>query len=99
MRKIKLRKTLMIIFSVCTVMLICGVCNYVMESGSGTENINLGSEYENADTIPGRVRGRLINMSNCQNIILSGLKLYEGPCWNIHMIYSDNNISNDIYTV
>lgn len=39
MRKIKLRKTLMIIFSVCTVMLICGVCNYVMESGSGTENM------------------------------------------------------------
>ncbi len=52
-------------------------------------------EYENADTIPGRVRGRLINMSNCQNIILSGLNLLEGPCWNIHMIYSDHIITHD----
>lgn len=52
-------------------------------------------EYENADTIPGRVRGRLINMSNCQNVILSGLNLHEGPCWNIHMIYSDNIITHN----
>jgi len=52
-------------------------------------------EYENADTIPGRARGRLINMSNCQNVILSGLKLQEGPCWNVHMIYSDQIITHD----
>ena len=39
LRRMKLRKTLMIIFSVCTVMLICGICNYVMESGNGTDNI------------------------------------------------------------
>lgn len=52
-------------------------------------------EYENEDTIPGRARGRLINMSNCRNVILSGLSLQEGPCWNIHMIYSDQIVTHN----
>lgn len=47
-------------------------------------------ECENLDTIPGRVRGRLINMSNCRNIRITGLTLADGPCWNVHMIYSDH---------
>ncbi|MDO5399487.1 MAG: glycoside hydrolase family 28 protein [Eubacteriales bacterium] len=49
---------------------------------------------ENADTIPGRVRGRLINMSNCQNVRISGLTLAQGPSWNVHMIYSDNIVTD-----
>ncbi len=51
--------------------------------------------YETEDTLPGRVRPRLVNMSNCQNIILSGLTLAEGACWNVHMIYSDNIITHN----
>lgn len=47
-------------------------------------------ECENDDTIPGRVRPRLINMSNCRNVRISGLTLQNGPCWNVHMIYSDS---------
>lgn len=43
---------------------------------------------ENANTLPGRVRGRLINMSNCKNVTLAGVTLQYGPAWNIHMIYS-----------
>lgn len=43
---------------------------------------------ENENTIPGRVRGRLVNISNCQNVVLAGLTLQYGPAWNIHMIYS-----------
>lgn len=53
------------------------------------------AEYECADTIPGRVRPRLVNMSNCQNIILSGITFAEGASWNIHMIYSDNIITHN----
>ena len=53
------------------------------------------AEYETADTLPGRVRPKLVNMSNCQNIILSGLTFADGACWNIHMIYSDNIITHD----
>lgn len=45
-------------------------------------------EYENADTIPGRSRGRLINMSRCRNIRITGLTLKDGASWNVHMIYS-----------
>ena len=43
---------------------------------------------ENENTVPGRVRGRLINMSNCQNVVMSGITMQYGPAWNIHMIYS-----------
>ena len=52
-------------------------------------------ECENNDTIPGRVRPRLINMSNAQNVVLSGLTFKNGCSWNIHMIYSDNIVTND----
>lgn len=51
-------------------------------------------ECENADTIPGRVRPRLINMSNCSNIRLSGLTLSNGASWNVHMIYSDHILTD-----
>lgn len=46
-------------------------------------------ECENDNTIPGRVRPRLINMSNCKNVRLSGLTLSNGASWNIHMIYCE----------
>ena len=45
-------------------------------------------ECENDNTIPGRARGRLINISNCENIRITGLTLQNGACWNVHMIYS-----------
>lgn len=48
---------------------------------------------ETVDTIPGRVRGRLVNMSNCENIILGGLTLGYAPSWNIHFIYSKNIVT------
>ena len=52
---------------------------------------SLGSaikEYENDRTIPGRARGRLINLSNCENVRISGLTLQNGASWNVHMLYS-----------
>lgn len=51
-------------------------------------------ECEKPETIPGRLRPRLINISNCQNICLSGLTLKDGASWNVHMIYSDNIVTN-----
>ena len=42
---------------------------------------------ENEDTIPGRARGRLIQLCNCENVILSGVTMGYGPAWNIHFIY------------
>ena len=52
------------------------------------ENAEYVKTCENERTIPGRARGRLINISNCKNIIIAGLTMQYGPSWNIHMIYS-----------
>lgn len=51
-------------------------------------------EYEKPETIPGRVRPRLINMSNCSNIRISGVDLKDGASWNVHMIYSDGIVTD-----
>ncbi len=51
-------------------------------------------EYENEHTIPGRARGRLINISNCENIRITGLTLQNGASWNVHMIYSRNIVTD-----
>ena len=53
------------------------------------------AEYECENTIPGRVRPRLVNISNCQNVVLSGITFAEGASWNIHMIYSDNIVTHN----
>lgn len=58
---------------------------------------SLGDEittFENLDTIPGRTRPRLVNISNSQNIVLSNITMEYGPAWNVHMIYSDNIITH-----
>lgn len=57
------------------------------------ENTDLVASCESDRTIPGRVRGRLINLSCCQNVRITGLRLQNGASWNIHMIYC-----NDIVT-
>lgn len=51
-------------------------------------------ECEKPETIPGRVRPRLINISNCQDVVLSGVTLKNGASWNVHMIYSDTIVTN-----
>lgn len=57
------------------------------------ENAEYVKTCENADTVPGRVRGRLINMSNCENVVISGLKAGYSPSWNIHFIYSKDIVT------
>lgn len=57
------------------------------------QNAGYVASCENVNTIPGRTRGRLINMSNCKNIIISNLNLGYGPAWNVHMIYSSDIIT------
>lgn len=65
-----------------------------------TERIQDSEEYKNSYkehrhlirdySIAWRVRGRLINISNTDGVILSGLGLEYGPAWTIHPIYSKN---------
>lgn len=51
-------------------------------------------ECEKPETIPGRVRPRLIQMCNCQNIVLTGVSFKNGASWNVQMIYSDQIVTN-----
>lgn len=58
---------------------------------------SLGEEIKTfergAETIAGRLRGRLVNISNTQNVIFSNIHFAKGPYWNIHFIYSDTVIT------
>ena len=58
------------------------------------EHADLVASCDSEDTIPGRVRPRLINISNSQNVWISGLTLRDGASWNVHMIYSDNIVTD-----
>lgn len=44
----------------------------------------------NNPAINDRFRGRLINISNCSNVIIDGLHLGHSSSWNIHPVYSDH---------
>lgn len=57
-------------------------------------NAELVASCENDHTIPGRVRPRLINLSNCENIRITGLHLENGASWNVHFIYSRNIVTD-----
>lgn len=60
-------------------------------------NKELVATCERPDTIPKRRRGRLINVSNCQNVVLSGLKLGMSASWNVHMVYSKDIVTCGCY--
>ena len=49
---------------------------------------------ENGDTVFARCRGRLVNISNAENVELSGVTFADGPSWNIHPIYSRRIITH-----
>ena len=51
-------------------------------------------DYENDHTIPARPRGRLINLSNCENVRITGLHLENGAAWNVHMLYSRDIVTD-----
>lgn len=59
-----------------------------------TEYLKANEAYvktcENSDTIPGRARGRLVNISNCKNVVFSNITFQNGPAWNLHFVYSEN---------
>lgn len=57
-------------------------------------NPALVASCENERTIPGRVRGRLVNLSNCAHVHISGLTLQNGPSWNVHMVYCDDIVTD-----
>lgn len=47
-------------------------------------------DFDQLETEPARARPRLINISSAENVVINGISVENGPCWNIHMIYSNN---------
>lgn len=54
----------------------------------------LVAECECAETVPGRVRPRLVNISRCRHVLLSGVTFRNGASWNVHMIYSSDIVTH-----
>lgn len=50
-------------------------------------------DCDNENTVYGRARPRLINVSNSENVIIADITVQHGPSWNIHMIYSKNVVT------
>lgn len=50
-------------------------------------------EGETPEDSFGRARGRLINISNAENVCIGDLKLTGGPSWNVHMVYSSGIVT------
>lgn len=48
------------------------------------------------NNIRSRIRGRLINVSNAQNVYIKGVTVEKPPMWTVHMIYSDNITTNSV---
>ena len=57
------------------------------------ENAEYVKTCENENTIPGRARGRLIHISNSENVIIAGLFLGFAASWNVHFIYSKDIVT------
>lgn len=65
------------------------VINYELEQSK--DKIELCDAVK---SIAWRLRPFLIDINNCKNVIISGLKVGHGSSWNIHFVYSKNIVIN-----
>ena len=65
------------------------------ERGNCQELIDASDDWNKQNVIPGRRRGRLLAIYNCENVILSNVTLGYGASWNVHMVYSRNILTYD----
>ncbi len=49
-------------------------------------------KFDRVEVIPGRQRPFLIDINNCENVVITGLKIGYGACWNVHYCYCTNVI-------
>ena len=73
--------------------LLCKTCG--IEGETHSEKVKALLDYQTKlDTKTAhRERGRLINVSNGQNVVIDGLDLGKSPSWNLHFIYSKDVIT------
>ncbi len=68
----------------------------IAEGNSAETFYDLEKSVTADDTIRSRIRGRLINVSNAQDIYIKGVTVANPPMWTVHMIYSDNITTNGV---
>ena len=66
------------------------------EGNSADEFYDIDASETSENNIRSRIRGRLINISNAQNVYIKGVTLEKPPMWTVHMIYSDNVTTNGV---
>lgn len=68
-----------------------------IDEGSSADTFYDIANSETAENnIRSRIRGRLINVSNAQNVYIKGVTVAKPPMWTVHMIYSDNVTTNGV---
>jgi exo-poly-alpha-galacturonosidase len=66
------------------------------EGKSADTFYDIANSETTENNIRSRIRGRLINVSNAQNVYIKGVTVAKPPMWTIHMIYSDNVTTNGV---
>ncbi len=52
--------------------------------------ISHSDEYECDDTVAGRSRPFLVDICNCDGVVIENTEIKDGPAWNLHIVYSKN---------
>lgn len=66
------------------------------EGNSANIFYDIANSETSENNIRSRIRGRLINVSNAQNVYIKGVTVAKPPMWTVHMIYSDNITTNGV---
>lgn len=66
------------------------------EGKSADTFYDIANSETSENNIRSRIRGRLINVSNAQNVYIKGVTVAKPPMWTVHMIYSDNITTNGV---
>ncbi len=75
----------------------------VVERENLREYMDNNPEYvetcDKPDIIPARARPRVINMSNCRNVVIGNLTIGNGAAWNVHFVYSKDIVTYGCHIV
>ncbi len=66
------------------------------EGNSADTFYDIANSETTENNIRSRIRGRLINVSNAQNVYIKGVTVAKPPMWTVHMIYSNNVTTNGV---
>lgn len=59
-------------------------------------NNNTPVEERNFGTVEDSLRTSLIQPYNCNNVLIEGIKIEEGPMWTLHAVYTNNLIIRNV---